>query len=387
MTNRFITLAFFACIGLILAQACKDSTVGRPVESYIHMASNSPSTVHIPIIIEREALVALVNEQMPAELLQDDNFQGYGVSLSVQRVGEMSMAFRQNPDKNNSTGALYYEVPLEIEVAKNALITKLKASGRLNLRFATAINIGRNWDVKSVTLLQGFEWIKTPELSFGPVHIPIAGLTSKLIERIESNITAEIDKGIQDNVDLKSVVAPLYKSMGMPSILSEEYEGYLQPNPESIGLSELEEEKGGIATTLEITMQPRLGLGKPPVTYPSRLPQNSPVINPKETFELSIQSLLGYKEMKGVLAKALLDTTLSQAGRTATVKEVELYGQDERLVIGMRMVGDYAGWAYLRAQPVFDADSERMELRDVDITLDTKNIFYKSIGYSRRAEC
>ena len=76
----------------------------------------------------------------------------------------------------------------------------------------------------------------------------------------------------------------------------------------------------------------------------------------------------------------MVDTTLSQAGRSATIREVDVYGQGERLVIGLRMTGDYSGWAYLRARPVFDADSERMELKDVDVTLDTKNLLYRSIG-------
>ena len=381
MKNRFIFFAFLGCLGLVLAQACKKTTIVRPVERYIHMASNSPSTLHIPIVIEREALVSLVNEQMPAELLQDDNFQGYGVALAVRRFGEMSMAFRQNPEQDDRPGALYYEVPLQINVAKNALITTLKATGTLNLRFATSIDIGSDWTVNTSTVLQGFEWIEKPELSFGPVNIPISGLTSKLIERMETTITAEIDAGIRQNVDLRAVIAPLYKDMGMPKILSDEYAGYLQANPESIGLSELVEEDGGMSTTLEINLRPKLGLGVPPVAYAAALPNNSGVSEPAEEFELSIQSLLGYSEMQSVLAKALVDTTLSQAGRSATVKEIELYGQDERLVIGIRMIGDYTGWAYLRAQPVFDADSERMELRNISVALDTKNFFYKSIGY------
>ena len=381
MKNRFLIIAFLACLGMVLAQACKKNVVVRPVERYIHMASTAPSTLQVPIVIEREALVGLVNEQMPMELLQEDNFQGFGVALTVRRSGDLAMAFRQNPEQKEGPGTLHYEVPLQIDVARNALITTLKANGTLNLRFATTVEIGRDWKVKSNTVLEGHKWIKTPELSFGPVNIPINGLTSKLIQRMEGRITSEIDAGIQQNVDLKTALAPLYKDMGLPKILSEEFAGYLVANPEAIGLGALVEDNGGMATTLELALRPKLGLGAPPVGYPAELPDNSGISKAATEFELSIQSLLGFEAMRGVLAKALLDTTLSQAGRSATVKEVELYGQDERLVIGLRMVGDYTGWAYLRAQPVYDADSERMELRNIDVTLDTKNILYKSIGY------
>lgn len=381
MKNRFYFIALLASVGLVLAQACKKNAVVRPVERYIHMAATTPSTLQIPIVIEREALVGLVNAQMPVVLLREDNFQGYGVELEVTRVGDMSMAFRQNPDKKDGPGALHYEVPLQIDVAKSALFSSLKANGTLNLRFVTRLSVGTDWAVKASTTLQGHTWTKTPELSFGPINIPINGLTSKLIQRMEGRITSEIDAGIEENVDLKTVLAPLYRDMGLPKILSEEYAGYLVANPETIGLGPLEEENGGMGTTLELTLRPKLGLGAPPVGYPAEMPENSGVTSSSNEFELSIQSLLGFEDMQRVLGKALLDTTLSQAGRSATVEEVDLYGQDERLVIGLRMIGDYTGWAYLRAQPVFDADSERVKLQDIDITLDTKNILYKTIGY------
>jgi len=378
-------LFFISTLGLVvwlvLAQACKSPSTVRPPERYIHMPSSAPSTLHIPIVIERNALVGLVNAQMPKVLVSEENFQGYGVALTVSRSGDFSMAFRQNPENDAKPGVLFYDVPLEINVSKQAFITTLKAEGVLNLRFATTLEVASNWEVKTSTVLDGYEWKQTPELSFGPLRIPIDGLTSKLIARMESNITSEIDAGISENVDLKSSLTPLYQDLCLPKILSEEYNGYLLANPIAIGLGELKEKNGGMSTTLELALKPKVGLGRPPVVYPSSLPQNSGVAEPTDAFELSIQSLLGYEDMKSVLAKAIVDTTLSQAGRNATIKDVELYGQDDRLVIGLRMVGDYEGWAYLKAQPVFDADSERLELQNMDIILDTKNILYKSIGY------
>ena len=381
MKNSTSFVALLGCLIIVLAQACKNNDVIRPVERYINMPTTTPSTLHIPIVIERTALVGLVNQQMPLELLKDDDFQGYGVGLSVRRSGDLEMAFRQNPDGDNELGALFYEVPLEINVSKNALITTVKARGNLNLIFTTSLDIGSDWKIKSATSLEGHDWIQKPELSVGPVNIPIDGLTSKLIQRIKGQITSEIDSGIEQNVDLRSVIAPLYKEIGLPKIISEDPAGYLLANPESIGLSKLTEEDGGVAMTLGLAIRPRLGLGVAPVAYPLALPENSGVSIPTDEFELIIHSLLGFEEMQTVLAKAIVDTTISQAGKKATVKEVELYGQDDRLVIGLRMIGDYTGWTYLRAQPIFDADTERMELRNIDIKLDTKNILYKSIGF------
>lgn len=373
-----VCLLLFAACG-----ACKHQTaeVDRPSESYNHMAPTAPSLLHIPVHVTRGALVEVVNAQLPAVLIDEADFGGYGVEMKVARAGRLELAFRQNPNVAGESPRLFYEVPLRIAIRKNALITTLKADGELTIKFSTALGLKPTWEVTSRTELLGYQWTRQPQLNVGGLSIPIEGLTSKIIERAKREIAAGIDKGIQDNVSLRPALEATLAGLSQPQVLSADFGGYLMAQPSSIGMAALTEREGGIGTVLQVELRPRLGLGIAPTSVKTpRLPANTGVTDAKERFDLSIQSLLAFGDIEQVLAKAMVDTTLSQSGRSATIREVDVYGQGVRLVIGLRMTGDYTGWAYLRARPVFDADSERMELRDVDVTLDTKNLLYRTIG-------
>ena len=373
-------LLLVAALGCAHCSSSK-AIVERPAEQYIHMAPTSPSRLHVPLHITRGALVEVINAQLPQVVLADPDFGGYGLQLDVQRAGRLELAFRQNPTDRAEVPRLHYEVPLRIQVKKNALITTLRADGDLKLKFSTVIGLKSDWTVIAKTELLGFDWTRAPALGVGGLSIPIEGLTSKLIQRTKTDITKGIDKGIEENVSLKDALLAAVNGIATPQILSEDYGGYFMAKPTALGMAPLAEYQGGIATVLQIDLIPQLGLGRPPAAnLLTSVPPNTGVQDLNDRFELSIHSLLGYEDMQELLGRSLIDTTLSQSGRSATIKEVEVYGQGERIVIGLRMIGDYNGWAYLKARPVFDADSKRMELRDVDVQLDTRNLLYKVIG-------
>ncbi len=377
------TCLIAVALAVALVCGCKSNTadVDRPNESYNHMAPTAPSRLHIPVHVTRAALVEVVNAQLPAQLIDEADFGGYGVDMKVSRAGRLDLAFRQNPANASEVPRLYYEVPLKIAIRKNALITTLRADGELTIKFSTVIGLKPTWEVTSRTELLEYTWTRQPQLNVGGLNIPIQGLTSSIIARAKRDIAAGIDEGIQQNISLRPALEATLAGLAQPQVLSADYGGYLLAQPRSLGMAALTEREGGIGTVLQVELQPELGLGAAPtfVKTPKLFP-NTGVADAQDRFDLNIHSLLGFEDMRGVLAKAMVDTTLSQGGRSATIREVEVYGQGERLVIGLRMTGDYTGWAYLRARPVFDADSERMELKDVDVTLDTRNLLYRSIG-------
>lgn len=379
-------VSFFGIATLIAAAvhvcACENkvAAVDRPREQYDHMAPTEPSRLHVPVYVTREALADVVNAQLPAVLIDDDDFGGNGFELQVLRAGRTELAFRQNPTLPTEAPRLYYEVPLKIVLRKDALITKLRADGEITMKFSTVLGLKPTWEVTSRTELLGHRWTRRPQLGIGSLSIPIETLTNAVLDRVRREIARGIDQGIQDNVSLRPALEATLAGLATPQVLSADYGGYLRAEPVAIGVAPLREEAGGIGTTLQVDLRTSLTLSEPATARTPRLPPNTGVEGELDGFELSIQSLLGFKEMANILSKTLVDTTITASGRSATIKEVEVYGQGERLVVGVRLTGDYVGWAYLRARPVFDADSDRMELKDVDLALDTKNILYRTIG-------
>ena len=278
--------ALWACLILVAAcDACKSNTadVDRPAESYNHMAPTAPSRLHIPVHVTRAALVEVVNAQLPPTLIDEADFGGYGVEMKVVRAGRLELAFRQNPTSPSEAPRLYYEVPLKINIKKNALVTTLRADGELTIKFSTVLGLKPTWEVTSRTELLGYNWTRQPKLNVGVLSIPIETLTSQIISRAKREIASGIDKGIQDNISLRPALEATLEGLAQPQILSEDYGGYLLAQPSSLGMAALTEREGGIGTVLQVELQPQLGLGQAPTSVKTpKLPANTGVAEAKD---------------------------------------------------------------------------------------------------------
>ena len=399
-------VALAAVLAIVLAAGCGRggadasasrasgaSSVARPEEVYTAMAPPPVSRVRVPLFVTREAIAGLLDAQLPEVLLEDSDFGGYGVGVSVGRAGAVGVEVSTHdggpagvPYATRPTMRARLRVPLTVQVRRRTFLSDLVADGALTVELVTHVSVEPDWSLRSGTELAGYTWTRRPRLSVGGLAVSIEGLTDALLQRMRTRIAAGVDEGIAANASLRPALALIFAQLAQPAALSADYGGYLVPAPHSLGLGRLRGRGGGLATTLEIGLRPRVSLATvAPAVPPVALPQNAGAAPGSDDFEMAIYGAFGYGDMERVLAKALLDTALEAGGRRATVREVEVYGQRERLVIGLRMDGDYRGWAYVRARPSYDADAGSVRLNDLDLRLDTRNLLHRAVaGVFRR---
>ena len=362
--------------------------VARPQEVYTAMAPPPVSRLRFPLVITREAITALINAQLPDTLLAEQDFGGHGFDISVVRAGPVDIEV--SVPEEGPTGVPYarsprldaqLELPLRVRLRRPTLLADLAAAGELRVELATRLTVEPDWSVRSVTQVQGHEWVRAPRLSVGALSLPIRGITDLLIDRLRGDIAAGVDAGISASVSLGPGLAQALATLSRPTALSDAYGGYLTANPSTIGLGPFRERAGDLMTAVEIGLRPEVTLGVPPAATPAvALPQNTGAAAGDDDFEMAIYGSFDYGDMEAVLAKALQDTTLEAGGRRATVREVEVYGQRDRLVIGLRMDGDYRGWAYVKARPRYDREDACVRLDDLDFALDTRNLLHRAVA-------
>ncbi len=369
--------SFFAA--LLLVYACGRSKTTRPAEHYLQMNPAPPaSRLQVPVEVSERALAELVNAQFPEQLLYDPDFMGRGLELSVARAGDVSLGFRQN--------RLFTRIPLRLRIDKDAFLAKLNARGTLEVELATELGVGADWRLDSETELTDYEWTVTPRLGVGGLSIPVERLTAGVIERLRERVGQEVDKAIGERVNLRGLVEAGWTQLAQPRALDEADTAYLAVHPVALSLGELRSTETGVATLVQLDLRPEVVLGPAPrdTLAGPPLPQNDPIRTELDGFGLELHTQLPFDELRRVLAKAVVDTVIERGGRSATVEEVTVYGQDCRLVIGLRLTGEYTGWAYLLTRPVFDADAERVELTDVDLKLATRSALAKTVGWLLR---
>jgi hypothetical protein len=88
---------------------------------------------------------------------------------------------------------------------------------------------------------------------------------------------------------------------------------------------------------------------------------------------------ISYAQMNARLSKEVVGTEF-EAGPLGTIKVVStnLYGSGDRVVMAVVVTGGVNGTIYAIGKPVLDASALMLKIEDIDLTIETKNIFAKA---------
>jgi hypothetical protein len=110
----------------------------------------------------------------------------------------------------------------------------------------------------------------------------------------------------------------------------------------------------------------------PPLKITSALPDN---------FSINFPVDIPFSQINELVAKQLKGYVFSYRSYRITVKEITLYGQDERLIVALNVDGSIRGTIYLSGIPVYNKADMTLGLTDLDFHISTKNVLVKSASW------
>jgi hypothetical protein len=336
------------------------------------------STIRIPIKLNIQELENSLNEQLSEILYQDDSFSdGDKMKVTARKDGTIKL------DVDGST--LRYQVPLDLWIQYDLGLGKVEASGRLNLDFATGYDIGTDWKLTTQSELQGHEWKEKPRVKLGGMSIPVQSIANLIIGRSSEKISTNIDDMVAASFQLDQAVADAWKLMFSPYEVSSEYQTWLFVNPSDLGMTPIRKEGGKLEATIIVQSQPELRFGPKPVDNPVivlpafkyRLLDDAAATG----FQVFLDATLPYREAERLTKQNIQGERFEQGRRSVLVEDIELYGQGNNLVVNLLLSGSYNGRVYMTGEPVFNPRRNRIEVEDLEYTLDSKNFLLRSAAW------
>jgi uncharacterized membrane-anchored protein YjiN (DUF445 family) len=103
----------------------------------------------------------------------------------------------------------------------------------------------------------------------------------------------------------------------------------------------------------------------------------------KDDFRVGIISEATYPEVADLAKKQLIGKsfTFREGAYSVTVTDLDLYGQNDNLIIKAGITGSVTGDIYLRGQPYYDAQSRSVTLKNLTYDLETKNLLQKAASW------
>ncbi|MEM9837361.1 MAG: DUF4403 family protein, partial [Bacteroidota bacterium] len=366
-------------LSLLLLLGCGDKTKADKVqEAYGELPELPLSTLSIPLRIEMEELTQLINEQLANANFTNTTGEAEDQRLQVEIKKADDIALEVFSDQ------IRYIVPLDLDVSYDLSFGKAEADGVLALDFRSRFAIDSSWQLTTDTELTSHQWEKEPKLKLGVVSLPIASISNYVIRQFKTNLEQEIDRAVAEQIGLAGYVTEAWNLLQQPILAAENYQAWLQINPQDLRMTPLQTSEKEIAATISLDAQPRITFGEEP---PAQLPATFPMFRydnrpPADNdFQLRIGTLVAYEEAERLASESVLGETFSSGNRSVTVDDLKIFGSNGRLIVELTASGAYNGNIYLSGVPSYNNRQNRLDIKQLDFTLDTKNFLTKTAAW------
>lgn len=321
-------------------------------------AAVKPSSVNLSVVASTSDLAAIVNQTLPKELYKGQG--GLGTSVTVLRTGPIVITA--------SDDYVYLTLPVQLTFSYAMYESHPLKAG---LKFKARVNVTSDWRLKTELYYTGLSDGLVETFKVGPLSLKPKSMVDTIGQPIQRLLAPIIDNKVNDSVQLKAKVAPLWQNAFNPILVSKEFSAWLKLTPEKIVMSPLLAANNqiqlsiGVITGAEITVGP-----KPAAALARPLPpvQQLPAFD--KNFNVQLCADIFFADLTNALKPVLVDKTFGEE-KKITIKGFELKGEEGRLVVALTATGDFKGQLMVLAKPTYNAQNNALTFENVDF--DTKD--------------
>lgn len=386
-------ISFLVCVSLCLnLLSCRSGTnrlnPKAPKESYntTEMEVRNErflSTVHVPVSIALADAERQINAQVNGLIYEDNSLTDNQNDQFMTKVWKRGTILVSAEDS-----LFHFTVPLRIwakaGVSVLGFMQYKETEFEIDLRFKTRFDLDPDWSVHTQTTANGYGWVRRPTVSVIGLNIPITSFVGRIIDKNLGSITKALDQQVRRNVDLRTPVLRAWNILREPYLISEKYRTYFQVVPKRVLITPLRFEGRVIRATIGIEGFTLTTTGAKPDVRPAvSLPDLTVVSQVKDDFRIGLLSEVSYPEAAQLAAQELVGKTFkfSEDRFAITLNSIDLYGQNESLIIKAGLTGTVNGDIYLRGRPYYDAQAQTISLKDLKYDLDTRSILQRSASW------
>lgn len=344
----------------------------KPTEVYTEVIENTPtSTINIPVNVQVKDIEAFLNSKLNGIIYEDKDLDDDGL---------MIRATKSQPIRFSAEGMQFnYRVPVKVWVRKKIPLSSVDAEGEIALNFVTTYAILPDWSVSTKTDLANYEWIKTPVLKTGLMDINIKAIANPLLNRSKKELVKNIDDQLSKQFDLRIPLRDAWNQLQNPMQISEEYRLWVKLTPAAISMTPLKNVNGVLQSVIGVETLTDVTLGSQPKFRPNTpLPPFKTGTAGKDDFNVRITTEIPYNEAERLARQFIVGESFTSGKQKVSVTNIDIYGQNNKMVINTSLTGSYNGSIYLTGIPVFNVEKNQVELTDLDYELQTKSFLIKS---------
>ena len=371
--KRAVSLLFLSLFAITICSCAgvTSLTAGRPTdEAFRTVLKQEPSMLNVPIEASTDDLARVLNQTVRKELYKGST-KTRGVSADVVRNGAIVVGAADN--------YLFITMPISLTLSYGMFQT---AAIPLKLKFKAKADVTPDWRLHTEIYYLGLSDLLAEEVGIGPLSFKPRSIVEGITQPLQKMVSDLVAQKINDLFPLKTQVAKVWNTAQKPVLLDKSYSAWLRLTPREVMLSPLYAQNNRVRLVVGISTFAELVVGPEPAPRPPLPLPNLKLVNSfDKTFRIALNADLYYKDLRAIAANLLLNKRFDSDGKSIVIKDIDLYGNGDKIVVKLQTEGSLDGVFYLTAKPAFDPKTGIFSVQDVDFDLQTQNLLHQSAAW------
>ncbi len=381
-----LIVVFTMTIGLLLT-SCGVTKKIETLKPDIHPSlpvtevNNQSSFVHLPVNIQISDIERFTNSIYKELIYNDQNIEDDNLKWQVWKSAPITMTFQK--------GKLKTVLPLKTKLVYRITTKKLglnlfddqEFNGHATVTLLSDVGL-TNWELKTKTTLVALEWKEEPTLKVFNKNVPITNIINPALGLFNKTIEQGIDSALKESLNFKPHILETLESITKPILMSETYESWLRIVPQELYTTDAIIHKDEIQFTMGLKCFIETHIGSQPKHgFDSDKIKLKPVSHIPNQVETTVVVITPYKEASRLLTKNFKGETFGSGKKKIKVNEVEVWQNNQKMIVSLDVSGAVNGKLYLSGFPQFNEVTREVYFDQLDYVLDTKNVLTRTANF------
>lgn len=327
---------------------------------------------HLTVTIEDSAseIASLLNRVVARDLYKGST-KTTGLTADVLRNGPIAVSASDN--------YIFFTIPVTLSLSYGMFETHPFAT---RLKFKVRPTVTPDWKIVADVHYTGLSDALAENVGIGPLSIKPRSILEGITQTLQRTLSEKVTKKLNEKFPLKSRVAEAWNAAQKPLLLNRSYGAWLDLVPHELVLHPFYAQNDRVRLTVGLASFADLTVGpEPSPRRPQPLPDLRLVNSSDRAFRVALNSDVFFKDLLSAAAPLLLNRNLGSNGKNVVMKDLDIYGSGDRLMVTTILTGDVDGTFLLTCRPQFDPKTNLFSVDDVDFDMQTRDLLLKTADW------
>lgn len=346
---------------------------------------SNPSFINLPISVKLKDVEKQTNTLLNGLIYEDNNIEDDDIEMKIWKQAPIKIQNDPaNADKRIKT-VLPLKVNIKYRIGTKKMGVELYDTREFNLNGIITLSSEvtlTNWKLNTKTEFKSLDWNESPTMTVFGKNMPITYLANPAISMFKSKIEESIDEAIEKSMDFKPNVISALEKICTPFQMNEAYESWLRIVPVEVYSTNAKLKNDLFLLNMGMKCNMETLIGKQPESkFNASKITLKPVAKIPNQITTNIAAISSYVDASKIMTKNFTGQEFGSGSKKVTVKNVEIWHKDAKMVIALEVLGSVNGTIYLNGFPQYNPQTKEIYFDKLDYVLDTKSKLMRTANW------